>query len=109
MISIVRLAAADGIADEAEVALRVLAARPGFVRGSAGRAIDDPNRWVLITQWRDVGSYRRALGNYEVKVHAQPLLARSVDDVSAYEVLVDVTPAAEPVQHHSDRDVHNLD
>ena len=57
--------------------------------GSAGRATDDPTAWVLVTEWRDVGSYRRALGNYDVKMHAQPLLARALDEVSAFEVLVE--------------------
>ena len=45
--------------------------------------------WVLVTEWRDIGSYRRALGNFDVKIHAQPLLTRAIDEVSAFEVLVE--------------------
>jgi heme oxygenase (mycobilin-producing) len=109
MISIVRLAATPGIEVEAAAALRVLAARPGYLRGSAGRATDDPSVWVLVTEWRNVGSYRRALGNYDVKIHAQPLLTRAIDEVSAFEVLVDAAPGAEPVEHASDHDLDKLD
>ena len=28
----------------------------------------------MLTEWTNVGSYRRALGNYQVKLHANPLL-----------------------------------
>jgi hypothetical protein len=103
MISVVRLHGSD-LADAAAEALRVLAARPGYVGGRAGRATDDPAVWVLITEWRDVGSYRRALGNFEVKIHAQPLLSQALDEASAFEVLVDAAPGAEPVRYLSDLD-----
>jgi hypothetical protein len=103
MISVVRLSGSD-LADAAAEALRVLAARPGYVGGQAGRATDDPTVWVLVTEWRDVGSYRRALGNFEVKIHAQPLLSQALDDASSFEVLVDAAPGAEPVRYLSDLD-----
>lgn len=72
----------------AAAALAALAARPGFRRGHAGRAVDDPAEWVLVTEWDGVGAYRRALSAYEVKVAATPLLARAKDEPGAYEVLV---------------------
>jgi hypothetical protein len=109
VISIVRLAASDGIAAAAADALRVLAARPGYLAGRAGRATDDPQSWVLVTEWRDIGSYRRALGNYDVKIHAQPLLAQALDSASAFEVLIEAQPGAEPVQHGSDLALDRVD
>ena len=72
---------------QVDVALRTLAARPGFAGGSAGRSIDDPRSWVLVTEWDTVGSYRRALGNYDVKLSATPLLAQALDRPSAFEQL----------------------
>ena len=75
------------IEDRAAVALDVLAARPGFVRGRFGRAADDPGAYVLVTEWIGVGAYRRALSAYEVKIHASPLLALGRDEPSAFEVL----------------------
>ena len=66
-----------------------LAARPGFVGGEVGRNVDDPELWVLTTRWQNVGSYRRALSAYEVKLTAVPLLSRAIDEPSAYEVVED--------------------
>jgi hypothetical protein len=71
----------------AREALGAFADRPGFLRGRVGRAADDPAVWVLTTEWDGVGSYRRSLGAYEVKVHAAPLLAQGRDEPSAFEVL----------------------
>lgn len=68
-------------------ALDVLAARPGYVDGHVGRNLDEPTLWVLATRWDGVGSYRRALSSYDVKVGAVPLLSRAIDEPSAYEVL----------------------
>jgi hypothetical protein len=107
MMSVLRFTVADdetGFLDAADTALRVLAARTGYLRGSVGRATDEPEQWVLVTEWLDVGSYRRALGNYEVKIHAQPLLSQALDDASSFEVLVDAAPGAEPVRYLSDLD-----
>lgn len=75
-------------AELAEAALAALAARPGFRRGSAGRSIDDPAEWVLVSEWDGVGAYRRALGTYEVKLAATPLLAQARDDAGAFEQLL---------------------
>ncbi|CAN5222093.1 hypothetical protein BH18ACT9_BH18ACT9_05970 [soil metagenome] len=79
-------------ADEAEVfrveveeARAALAQRPGYVDGAVGRNVDDPGLWLLTTKWENVGSYRRALSSYDVKVAAVPLLSRALDEPSAYE------------------------
>lgn len=79
---------ADDFAEQAGKALEALAARPGYLWGQVGRAYDDPSFWTLTTEWESVGAYRRALGGFEVKVHATPLLAQSVDEPSAYETLM---------------------
>ncbi len=77
---------------DVEAAHALLAVRPGYLHGAIGRNVDDPTLWTLQTRWRDVGSYRRALSSYDVKVGAVPLLSRAVDEPSAYEV---VEPGAE--------------
>ena len=68
-------------------ALAVLAACDGFEDGRLGRNLDDPALWVMVTRWRDVGSYRRALSSYDVKLGAVPLLSRALDEPSAFEDL----------------------
>lgn len=81
-------AALDAFVTGARAALAALAARPGWLDGHLGRNVDEPGLWVLVTRWRDVGSYRRALSAYDVKVRAVPLLSTAVDEPSAYEVVV---------------------
>ena len=90
-------------AERATTALEALAARPGYVRGELGRAYDDPTHWSLVTEWQSVGAYRRALGWFDVKVHATPLLAQSIDEPSAYEVLVQTGADGEVIRPASDR------
>jgi hypothetical protein len=104
MISVTHFATADAdFAERARVALAALAARPGYVRGTVGRSTDDDSQWVLLTEWENVGSYRRALGGYEVKLHATPLLADAVDLPSAFEALIDIAPGGAAVLRPSDR------
>jgi quinol monooxygenase YgiN len=73
----------------ARAALGAFAARPGYVRGRVGRAVDSPTEWVLSTEWESVAAYRRSLSGFDVKVHGVTLLARGRDEVSAFEVLAD--------------------
>lgn len=89
--------------ERAKAALAALAARPGYRRGSLGRSTDEPDAWLLLTEWENVGSYRRALGNYEVKLHATPLLAAAVDVPSGFETLLDVAPGGAVAAYGSDR------
>lgn len=90
MLVVNRFRVSEGDEDfraELEAALGVLARCPGHVDGSAGRNVDDPSLWVMVTRWADVGSYRRALSSYDVKVGAVPLLSRALDEPSAFEDL----------------------
>jgi heme oxygenase (mycobilin-producing) len=95
--------AQEPFAARAHVALAALAERPGYRSGRLTRALDDPARWCLVTEWESVGAYRRALGSYEVKVHATPLLAESLDEPSAYETLAAADPGGAVVVTASDR------
>lgn len=74
---------------QAAAALAALKERPGWRAGRLGRAIDDGRGWLLVTEWESVGAYRRALGGFDVKMHATPLLARAVAEPSAYETFDD--------------------
>jgi heme-degrading monooxygenase HmoA len=90
---------AEGFLGRAEQALGAFADRPGFLRGHVGRAADDPGLWTVVTEWDSVGSFRRSLSSFDVKVYAAQLLAESVEEPSAYEVLVSAegsTPAVRP-------------
>lgn len=90
-------------AEQARDALAALAARPGFRRGHAGRSVDDPAEWVLVSEWDGVGAYRRALGTYEVKMAATPLLAQARDEAGAFEELVTADSTGVTATARSDR------
>ena len=74
---------------QAQAALGAFRARPGYVRGRVGRAVDDATVWLLTTEWESVASYRRSLSGFDVKVHGVTLLARARDELSAFETLAD--------------------
>jgi quinol monooxygenase YgiN len=78
---------AGAFRDDLEKALDVLSHQRGYDDGRLGRNVDDPELWTMVTRWADVGSYRRALSTYDVKLGAVPLLSRSIDEPSAYETL----------------------
>lgn len=94
----------EDFALRAGAALGALALRPGYLRGTLGRSTDDPDAWVLLTEWENVGSYRRALGGYEVKLHATPLLASALDVPGGFEALLDVAPGGAVAASPSDRE-----
>lgn len=81
------VAGGDDLEERLGAALDALAARSGFVRGSIGRAVDDPQAWVLVTEWEGVGAYRRALSSYDVKVQAHQVLGEAIPEVGAYEIV----------------------
>jgi hypothetical protein len=95
--------AVETFTGRAHAALAALAACPGYVRGRLTRALDEPDHWCLITEWESVGGYRRALGAFDVKVTATPLLAESLDEPSAYETLAAAEPGGDVVTRASDR------
>src|SRR5689334_11997271 len=81
------VAKSDDFAERAEAALKILATRLGYVRGQLARSTDDESDWVLVTEWENVGSYRRALGGMDAKMIAMPLLAEAIDVPSSFEIL----------------------
>ncbi len=92
-----------GFLPSAHEALEALAARPGYRSGSLARAYDDEAVWCLVTEWESVGAYRRALGAYDVKVRATPLLSRALPEASAFEPLATAVPGGTVQIIDSDR------
>lgn len=67
-------------------------AAAAFLRGRAGcldvelaQNLDDPELWVLVSRWADVGSYRRAFNGYDAKVVVVPLLSEALDEPGAFD------------------------
>ena len=72
------------------VALDALAARPGHVSSRLAQALDDPGTWVLVSEWVNVGSYRRALSSYDVRMASAVLMGAVINEATAYEVMEQV-------------------
>ncbi|MBW4721768.1 antibiotic biosynthesis monooxygenase family protein [Saccharothrix obliqua] len=72
----------------AERALELLTARPGCVRGSLGRALDEADRFVLTVEFESVVAYRRAMSPFEVREHVVPLLSEASVEPAAFEPLL---------------------
>jgi hypothetical protein len=104
---VARFAVAEDEADQflarAREALDALGRCRGYLRGRLGRAVDDPTAWLLATEWVGVGSYRRALSVYDVRVRASPLLAEARDEPSGFEVLLAGDVAGTVLAAGSDR------
>jgi heme oxygenase (mycobilin-producing) len=60
-------------------------ARPGHVRSTLARALEDPTRWVLVSEWTGVGAWRRALSAYDVRIEVMPLMALAENEPAVYE------------------------
>ncbi|MGI8761451.1 MAG: antibiotic biosynthesis monooxygenase family protein [Jatrophihabitantaceae bacterium] len=104
MISVLHFdSGSDGFVERARTALSALAERPGYLRGTLGRSTDDERAWVIVTEWADVGSYRRALSNVAVKLHAAPLLAEALDLPSGFESLAELASDGTMALRASDR------
>jgi len=77
----------DSFREDLETAREALAACAGYAGGEIGRNVDDSELWVLSTRWANVGSYRRALSSYDVKLRAVMTLSQAIEEPSAYELV----------------------
>jgi len=77
--------------EAARDALAVLSEQRGYLRGWVARAVDEPDLLVVAHEWEDVGSYRRGLSAFDVKMR-WPFLQTADDEATAFEVLVSRTP-----------------
>ena len=69
-------------------ALELLTRAEGCRGGELGRAVDEPDHWVLTVRFASVNAYRRALGPFEVREQVIPLLSEAEPDPSTYETLL---------------------
>jgi hypothetical protein len=77
----------DALRADAKLAFAALATRPGWVRGHLGRAVDDPNCWVLTAEWTDVGSGRRGVTAGVIRAAVMPLTSRFADQPCTFEIV----------------------
>ncbi|OYN93448.1 antibiotic biosynthesis monooxygenase [Enemella evansiae] len=85
MMVVNRFRAGTGFEERVRPALELLRTKDGFVDAELGQNLDEPELWVLVTRWQNVGSYRRALSGMESKMTIVPLLSEAIDEPSAYD------------------------
>ena len=78
----------DGFLARARRAVALLAAQPGCEGVDLGRAVEEPDRWVLVARFATVTAYRRALQPFDVREHVVPLLSEAQPEPSTFETLV---------------------
>lgn len=92
MLAVNRLRAFDSpdeqVSAELSVLIDVLATQPGFRNARAGHCLDEPDVWILLSEWESIGTYRRALSSHAVKTSGYPVFVRVVDEPGAYELLI---------------------
>ena len=90
MLVVARLRPPEDLAafrTDIHAALDALSARPGHVQSRLAQALEDPAVWVLVSEWVDVGSYRRALSSYDVRMASVALMGAVIDEPTAFEVV----------------------
>ncbi|WP_307873935.1 MULTISPECIES: antibiotic biosynthesis monooxygenase family protein [unclassified Frankia] len=104
VLAMVRFQVPDVAAAEfavgADGSLAALASARGFRGGRLVRAVDDPEAWVLVTEWDGPGAWRRALGGFELRQLLTPLLGWALDAPGAFEILVDRDGPGDAVRRH---------
>lgn len=69
-------------------ALELLTRADGCLGGELGRAVDEPDHWVLTVRFASVDAYRRSLRPFEVREHVVPLLSEAKPEPSTHETLL---------------------
>ncbi len=59
--------------------------RTGCLSSRVVRSFDDPSLWALVSEWEDVGDYRRAYGGYDAKIILTPLLLLALDEPGGFD------------------------
>ena len=85
-ISRFRVPSAEGptFRASAEQAAQFFRSRPGCLRAEVVQNLDDPTLWALVSDWVDVGSYRRGFSGYDAKMILTPVLSLALDEPGAY-------------------------
>jgi hypothetical protein len=77
--------------ENARSALVILQRQSGFISANIFHSADEPQRYLVQSDWQDVGSYRRAMGSMDSKLGVWPFLADMKDDITAFEKLFSMT------------------
>lgn len=69
--------------------VELCAQSPGFLSSELGQSTDSLEDFTLIHRWADVGTYRKFLSRYEVKIEVIPFLSTFTQDSVTVEIIMD--------------------
>ena len=75
----------------AREALSILQRQSSFIAANIFHSADEPKLYLVQSDWKDVGSYRRAMGSMDSKLGVWPFLADMKDEATAFEKLFSMT------------------
>ena len=85
MLAISRFQASDpSFQAGAQAVVAHFAASAGCLDARLLQNLDEPELWAIVSDWADVGSYRRAFNGTPAKLLLVPLLSQAIDEPSAY-------------------------
>lgn len=85
MFALSRFADADDqLLTDLEAVAEFWRSKPGNVAVHVLRNVDESGLLALVSQWEDIGSYRRAFNGYDAKMLLTPVMLRAIDEPSAY-------------------------
>jgi len=67
------------------VAVAQFAASSGCRGAELVQNLDEPQLWAIVSNWEQVGDYRRAFSGTPAKLALIPLLSLAIDEPSAYD------------------------
>lgn len=83
MLAISRFEADHSFEDEGRRVVEFWRGKQGCVFVRLVRNLDEPGLWAIVSEWDNVGAYRRAFQGYDAKM-LTPILSRAIDEPSAY-------------------------
>ena len=69
--------------------VELCAQSPGFLSSELGQSTDSLEDFTLIHRWADVGTYRKFLSRYDVKIEVIPFLSTFTKDSVTVEIIMD--------------------
>ena len=67
--------------------MNILGNNPGCLGVELGRSLDSEVEHVLVSRWNNVGDYRKALSNYQVKSEVIPFISIRTRDSFTAEII----------------------
>ena len=73
--------------DRIKECIAILSKLVGCINIELGRSLDSETEYLLVSRWENVGKYRKALGNFDVKSIVIPFISLCSTDSMTAEII----------------------